>query len=142
MSKCRKDNFIYIMKKLVQMIAVLVLLSVIVFTLAQLCPGDPLRSWYGDGVDRMNEADKEQARQNLGLDDSILTQYLRWAENALHGDLGISYKYKQPVSAVIGQMWGNTLLLGSLSYILTFGLAAALGAFCALREGSRADRLR
>ena len=141
MRKCRKDNFIYFGKKSGQMLVVLLLLSMVVFALAQLCPGEPLRAWYGDGVDRMSEAEKNIARENLGLDDSLLTQYLRWAGNLLDGDLGISYKYKQPVTEIIGQLWTNTLILGGISYVMTFLLAAGIGCFCAFHEGKLADRI-
>ena len=131
----------YAAGKLLQMIAVLVLLSMVVFVLARLCPGDPLKAWYGDGVEHMSELEKDAAREKLGLNDSMVTQYLRWAGNLLRGDLGLSYQYKQPVTAIIGKMWPNTLILGLTAYILTFGLATGLGAFCALREGRPIDRL-
>lgn len=131
----------YAAGKLLQMIAVLVLLSMVVFVLARLCPGDPLKAWYGDGVEHMSELEKDAAREKLGLNDSMVTQYLRWAGNLLRGDLGISYQYKQPVTAIITKMWPNTLILGLTAYILTFGLATGLGAFCALREGRPIDRI-
>lgn len=131
----------YAAGKLLQMIAVLVLLSMVVFVLARLCPGDPLKAWYGDGVEHMSELEKDAAREKLGLNDSMVTQYLRWAGNLIHGDLGISYQYKQPVTDIITKMWPNTLILGLTAYILTFGLATGLGAFCALREGRPIDRI-
>lgn len=113
----------------------------LVFTLAQLCPGDSLRSWYGDGVDRMSQAEKDLARENLGLNDSLVRQYWRWAANVLEGNLGISFQYKQPVASVIGKMWGNSLVLCGLSLVLTFGLAILLGRFCVLNEGKRIDKV-
>lgn len=127
--------------KILQICAVLIILSMIVFTLAQLCPGDPLRSWYGDGVDRMSQAEKDLARENLGLNDSLVRQYWRWAANVLQGNLGISFQYKQPVSAIIGKMWGNSLVLCGLSLVLTFVLAILLGGFCVLNEGKRIDKI-
>ena len=131
----------YIWRKALEMLLMLLLLSVVVFVLARLAPGDPLRAYYGDGLERLSQAQQEAARERLGLNDSLAVQYLRWAESALRGDWGISFQYKQPVTAVIGQMWQNTLLLGGLSFGLTFWLAAALGKFCALHEGSFADRV-
>ena len=119
----------------------MVLLSVVVFVLARLCPGDPLQAYYGDTLDRMSDAQKELARDNLGLNDSLFNQYVHWAQNVFHGDWGISFKYKQPVGAVIGRLWFNTLLLGGVSYLLTFWGALRLGQFLALREGSLTDRL-
>lgn len=127
-------------KKLAQLFIILVILSAAVFVIARHCPGDPLRAYYGDSIEHMSQTQQEAARERLGLNDSMVTQYVRWAENFMTGDLGISYKYKQPVRAVIGNVWGNTLLLGGVSYVLTFGLAILLGKFCARREGSFADR--
>jgi peptide/nickel transport system permease protein len=100
-----------------------------------------LRAYYGDGLDRMSEEQKEIARENLGLNDSLPTQYFRWAGKALQGDLGLSFKYKRPVTEVIGKVWMNTLTLGGLSFLFTFLFAIWLGCFCALREESRTDRI-
>ena len=122
------------------MVVVLIVLSMAVFVIARLCPGDPLRSYYGDGVEHMSEAQKEAARTKLGLNDSLIVQYQRWAENLFAGDLGLSYKYKLPVTEVIGRVWRNTLILGAASYVLTFGLAILLGCFCALKEDRLIDR--
>lgn len=131
----------YVIRKIAQMLIILVILSIAVFVIARLCPGDPLRSYYGDSVQHMSEMQKDAAREKLGLNDSMITQYMRWAAGVFDGDLGLSYKYKMPVSAVIGRVWMNTLVLGGVAFILTFGLATALGMFCALREDSLADRL-
>ncbi len=131
----------YTAAKTAQMIILLVVLSMAVFVIARLCPGDPLRSYYGDGVEHMSEIQKEAAREKLGLNDSLLVQYQRWVENLFDGNLGLSYKYKQPVAEIIGRVWVNTLILGVTSYVLTFGLAILLGCFCALREDRRIDRI-
>lgn len=130
-----------ILIKLAQMAAALILLSAAVFVIARACPGDPLVAYYGDGVEHMSSAEKLAARQRLGLDDPVLQQYIRWAGDLVRGDLGLSYQYKQPVLSVIGGVWVNTLILGLTSYVLTFGLAIALGMFCALREDRTADRI-
>ncbi|MBF1352429.1 MAG: ABC transporter permease, partial [Mogibacterium diversum] len=50
----RKSTFKYALCRIAEMILILLILSMIVFALSRLCPGDPLRSWYGDGVDRMS----------------------------------------------------------------------------------------
>jgi peptide/nickel transport system permease protein len=115
-------------------------LSLIVFVLARLAPHDPLTAYYGDAVERMNETQRIAAMNRLGLDKPILVQYVKWFENALQGDFGISYQYKQNALAVVGKLWGNTLLLGGLSYILTFLLATMLSMFCAVHKGRFADR--
>ena len=136
-----KEKLIYLLKKTGQVLIVLLLLSIAVFVIARLCPGDPLKAYYGDGAEHMSEMEKDAARERLGLNDSIATQYFRWFENLTEGNLGLSYKYKQPVTAVIGNVWLNTLLLGIIAYLATFALAIALGMFCALREDRPADRI-
>lgn len=130
-----------IAKKLLQFVVVLFLLSLAVFYMARLSPGDPLRSYYGESVERMNQEERASAMHSLGLDEPLYTQYGIWLKNAFEGDWGLSFKYKQPVTAVIGSMYQNTLLLGGLAYVLTFALALALGVFCALHEESWADKL-
>ena len=114
----------YVWRKALEMLLMLLLLSVVVFVLARLAPGDPLRAYYGDGLERLSQAQQEAARERLGLNDSLAVQYLRWAEHALQGDWGISFQYKQPVTAVIGKMWQNTLLLGGLHSDIFSGAAA------------------
>lgn len=116
------------------------MLSIIVFYMARLAPGDPLRSYYGESVERMSEDRKQMARERLGLDAPIYIQYGKWVKSALSGDFGISYKYKQDVMTVIGKVYKNTLWLGIISYILTFVFAILLGRFCAMRENSFLDK--
>lgn len=141
MNNIWQERVLYILKKVLQMIIVLILLSVIVFVIARLCPGDPLKSYYGDGAEHMSQLQREAAKEKLGLNDSMAVQYGRWIQHLFDGDLGLSYKYKQPVSDVIGRVWTNTLILGGVSYVLTFGLSILLGMFCALREDSLIDKL-
>lgn len=116
-------------------------LSVLVFTISRLAPGDPLYAYYGERVEKMSVEDQEQARERLGLHEPIVTQYARWLEGALHGDFGISYQYKTDVKEVIAARIGNTLLLGGLGFLLIFMLALWLGLFCAWREDRAADRI-
>ena len=128
------------LRRFLGVIASVLLLSIAVFWLSRLAPGDPLMSWYGEGVEKMTVAEKEAARESLGLNDPIHVQYIRWLKNAAVGDFGISYKYKQPVTEVIRSRMGNTLLLGGLGFVLTFFGALALGIFCARREDRWPDR--
>lgn len=107
MSNTTKYRLKYTLTKAAQMILVLAVLSMAVFVIARLCPGDPLRSYYGDGVEHMSEVQREAAREKLGLNDSMLVQYERWVENLFDGDLGLSYKYKLPVTEVIGRSLGQ-----------------------------------
>ena len=117
------------------------LLSVLTFYISRLAPGDPLVSYYGDRVEKMSPAEREWAEDKLGLNDPLPTQYARWFTRALHGDFGISYKYKMDVLELIGSRIGNTLLLGGLGFVLLFVLALLLGALCAWKEDRPLDRI-
>ncbi|MGL5764043.1 MAG: ABC transporter permease [Sarcina sp.] len=126
---------------MLQLVLSIFLLSVFVFYMSRLSPGDPLKSYYGETIEQMSTETKELATEKLGLDKPIYEQYLIWVENTLNGDLGISYKYKAPVMDVIGDVFVNTIILGVISYILTFVFCTLLGIFCALNEGKFWDKL-
>lgn len=117
------------------------ILSVVVFYMARLAPGDPLQSFYGDALEMMTDAEKDAARTRLGLDSSISVQYARWISNAFNGDFGISFKYKQPVMQVVKPLIGNSLVLGIIAYTTVFILATVLAVFCALHEDRFIDKL-
>lgn len=135
------NRFAYFGKKVLIFLVSVFLLSIGVFYLSRLAPGDPLMSYYGEGVEKMSPAEKEEAREKLGLTDPIHVQYVRWLENAGKGDFGISYKYKQDVLEVIGQRIGNTLALGGIGFVLTFLGALGLGVLCAWQEDKWLDRI-
>ena len=131
----------YYGKKLLLLLGSLFLLSLLVFFIARLAPGDPLVSYYGDRVEKMSTEERWQAEERLGLNDPLPVQYARWLEGALQGDFGISYKYKTEVTEVIGSRAVNTLILGGTAFALVFAGALALGVFCVWHEGRLADRL-
>lgn len=137
----RKNRAIYYGKKLLVFCISVLVLSLVVFYVARWAPGDPLVSYYGDRVEKMSPAERDWAMEKLGLNDPISVQYVRWLENALHGEFGISYKYKQDVLEVIGGRVVNTLLLGGVGFVLLFALALGLGVLCAWFEDRWPDRL-
>lgn len=139
-----KNSFgllIYFGRKFLFFLASVFLLSVAVFYISRLAPGDPLVSYYGDRVEKMSPEERAWAEEKLGLNDPIFVQYIRWLENAFHGDFGISYKYKMDVAEVIGTRIGNTLILGGIGFLLIFGLALLLGVLCAWYEDRMLDRI-
>lgn len=132
---------VYYFRKAAMFLLSVLILSLAVFYLSRLTPTDPLLSYYGERVEKMGAEEKEQARGRLGLNEPICIQYVRWLQNAVKGDFGISYKYKQDVIEVIGQRIENTLILGGIGFVLTFLLALALGIVCAWFEDGWPDRL-
>ena len=136
-----KETVLFYGKKLFGLLFSIFLLSFIVFYIARLAPGDPLVSYYGDRVEKMSPAQREQAENKLGLNAPVSMQYIKWLENVLHGNFGISYKYKTDVTKVIGERIGNTLALVGIGLLLIFGLALLLGAACAWFEDRLPDRI-
>ncbi|WP_032119035.1 ABC transporter permease [Clostridium hominis] len=129
------------LKKFFQCIIAIFVLSVIVFYMSRLSPGDPLESYYGNAIERMSIEHKEKAMNRLGLNEPIYVQYGKWLKNSISGDFGISYKYKRDVKDVILDVYKNTAILGGLAYILTFILALFLGIYCSLHEDELIDRI-
>ena len=136
-----RNRVLYYGKKAAAFPASVLLLSVLVFYISRLAPGDPLVSYYGDRVEKMTPEERAWAEEKLGLKDPISVQYIRWAGNALHGDFGISYKYKMDVTRVIEGRIGNTLVLGGIGFLLIFTLALLLGILCAWKEDTWLDRI-
>ena len=136
----RKNPFVYYGQKILVFLLSVLILSAVAFYVARLAPGDPLYAYYGDRVEKMSPQERQWAEEKLGLNDPIHVQYLRWLENALRGSFGISYKYKMDVLEVIGGRLPNTLILGGLGFLLTFGLALGLGILCAWHEDKWLDR--
>lgn len=139
--KKKKQFLMKIGKRLLGFVGAMFLLSIIVFYFARLAPGDPLQSFYGDAVESMTLEEQDAARMRLGLDGPIHVQYIRWIQNAFHGDFGLSLKYKTSVIEVVRPLIGNTLILGGTAYILVFLLAILLAVFCARFEDTWIDRV-
>lgn len=136
-----RKTLLYFGKKLLLFLVSVFALSIVVFWISRLAPGDPLVAFYGDRAETMSPEQRAWATERLGLDDSIPVQYVRWLQNALHGDFGISYQYKQDALQVVAGRIGNTLLLGGAGFLLTFSLALLLGVLCARFEDRLPDRI-
>ncbi|HAD18946.1 MAG TPA: peptide ABC transporter permease [Lachnospiraceae bacterium] len=136
----RKKSFAaFVIQKILLFVISIVALSLLVFAMSRAAPGDPLVSYYGDQAERMSTEQRDAAMDRLGLKKPVPEQYAIWVRHALHGNFGISYKYKQDVMEVISGRLANTLILGGVGFVLTFLLALLLGIFCAGREGGPAD---
>lgn len=136
----KNQKLIWLFKRVLSLILSLLVLSVIVFAVSRFAPGDPLRSYYGDRVEKMSAAERTQAEEKLGLHEPLPAQYFKWLQNALHGDFGLSYKYKMPVTEVVAGRIGSTVLLGGVGFVLLFFLALLLGIFCVRFENKLPDR--
>ena len=139
--KHKKNIPLYLGKKILIFLVSVFVLSLAVFYISRLAPGDPLVSYYGDRVEKMSPEERDWAEAKLGLNDPISVQYVRWLDNAAHGDFGISYKYKMNVVDVITSRLENTLILGGIGFILIFTFSMLLGILCAWYEDRLLDRI-
>lgn len=125
--------FRYIVRRLIQMIPLLIGISILVFLLVHLSPGDPVRMLLGEEA-----TDEDVARLNAvyGFDQPLPTQYFRWASNAIRGDLGVSIRQTIPVHTLIFERLGATLELALVSVFIAILLGIPIGIFAATRRGS------
>jgi peptide/nickel transport system permease protein len=107
---------------------VIIVISIIAFAIKQNV-GDPVREITGISV---SAAEREAMRDKLGLNDPLLTQYIRFAKDALHGDLGNSFFYKKPAVDIILSKAPATIELVFVSALLIVGLSVPLGIYSAI----------
>lgn len=128
--------FSYFLRRLVALIPTLFGVSVAVFLLLHLVPGDPARMVAGLDA---TEADLVLIRQDLGLDKSLPVQYLTWITNLFHGDMGKSTRSRNPVTYEIGLRMPATWQLTSVSIVLAVIIGLAAGITAATQRNSILD---
>jgi peptide/nickel transport system permease protein len=129
----------YILKRLLSLIPVLLFTSFVVFGLVRLTPGDPALIMVGGR--RTSPETLAAIRQKYGFDQNVLTQYVRWAGNAVRGDMGESYRLKQQVSSLILERLNITLKLIAFSAVLSIMIALPLGILAAVYKNTWVDYL-
>ena len=127
----------YLLSRLVQSAALVVVVSLVMFALIAAAPGGPA-ILYQEDVDAEAAA---TMRRNLGLDDPVVVQYVRWAGAMLQGDLGTSLSNSRPVSMLIGQRFGATAQLALASLALALIVAIPIGVWSAVRRNGWFDRI-
>ncbi|MFH8346507.1 ABC transporter permease [Streptomyces sp. NPDC018045] len=122
--------------------AVPVLLAVTlgVFAVAAAAPFDPVRAYAGTAGLTASQENLDQIRHNLGVDQPLLGRWWHWLTGALTGDLGDSATLRAPVSQVIGERIGWSVLLCALAFVLAILAGTLLGVLAARRPGSLLDR--
>ena len=125
-----------ILRRILIMIPQLILLSVLVFVLSKMMPGDPLAGNFSQG---QSAAQMAALRQQYGLNDPWYIQYVKWIGNMFHGDLGQSFVYKRSVTGLIGERAANTFWLALLSTVILYVIAIPAGVIAGRYEGSKRD---
>lgn len=130
----------YIAKRLLAMVPVALLVTLFVFILGQLIPGDPLLQMIPpEEAQQLSRADLDAMRAALGLNRPIFVQYMDWLVRVLQGDLGASLRTRQPVSNLIVQRLPVTLQLAIMSMVIALIIGIPLGIYAALRPQTISD---
>src|SRR4249920_1099689 len=128
----------YILQRVLQMIPVMILATIISFSIIFLLPGDPALLILGDQL-AGDRSVYEAKRAELGLDRPLPIQYLDWLGKTVRGDLGISTRDKQPVAEGIRQRLPVTLQLSGLALVLALAISLPAGIISALKPNSKWD---
>ncbi|MHC4441306.1 MAG: ABC transporter permease [Planctomycetota bacterium] len=129
----------YIIRRLALSVLLLVAASLMAFMILKAAPGDYFTMLKADP--RIPQEYVDQQREIYGLDKPSVVQYGLWIKNAIVGDLGYSFAYKQPVSSVIGTRVFNTLVLNSFAILITWMVAIPVGVYASVRQYSIGDKL-
>jgi len=128
---------LYIGKRLLALVVLLIGISILVFLMLQLIPGSAVDALLGQSA--TNPAAVAKLTRELGLNRALPVQYWLWLDNALHGNLGYSYQNQQPVSALIRQNLPSTLVLAGSGLLISLVGGIVLGAVAAVRRDTPAD---
>jgi peptide/nickel transport system permease protein len=130
----------YIVRRLIQSVIVIILVTFLIFIVIRLLPGDPILIYLSQQeLDTLSTEQLEKARAEFGLDKPLVVQYVNWIDDLVHGNLGQSLFYNQKVSRLIAQRFPVTLNLGLEAFILSHILGIIFGTVSALRRGTATD---
>ncbi len=128
---------LFVFQRLFQAVMVMLTVALIAFALFQFV-GDPINNMVGQDT---SLKEREQLKEQLGLNDSILVQFSRFIGNAAHGEFGQSYRLRRPVSDLIAERFPATMELSLVSAILALIVGIPMGVFTALKRDSLTSRL-
>jgi peptide/nickel transport system permease protein len=130
----------FVVRRLLYAIPTLLGISIIVFLITRLAPGDPIRL-YTFGALNVTEEDIQGLRAYYGLDKPLAIQYVTWLAQAIRGDFGMSLIYHQPALGLLFERLGATLQLAFVALFLQLAIGIPLGVMAALRRGTWVDNV-
>ena len=126
----------FILRRLLSAIPTLILVSLFVFTLQKLLPGDPVQAMAGEERD---PAVMEYLREKYRLNDPVPLQYVHWVGNVLQGDFGTSLRTEQPVTVLLASKLPVTIELAVLALVIALVIGIPTGVISAVRKGTSVD---
>ena len=128
---------VWLLRRIGQIVPTLLILSVMIFGLQQLMPGDPAVILAGE--ERGDPLVLAQIRAELFLDRSLAEQYLRWLGRVLHGDFGFSWRIRMPVGQLVLEKLPVTFQLASMAFVIGIVIGVPMGILSAVRRDRPAD---
>ncbi len=128
----------YVIRRLLQAVPLLIVISLLTFLIVEIAPGDATQMY----VNPEQGADPEylaQVRRSLGLDQPFYVRYVAWLGRTVQGDLGFSFRTRRPVTQEVGERLPNTLLLGGTALFFSFIFAIPIGVISALKRYTLVD---
>lgn len=129
---------LYILKRILISIVVIFLVTVFVFALIHILPGDPARLYLGFEA---SEAEVQEMRVKMNLDKPLMVQYYLWLDNVFHGDLGESLIYRRPNLDIFKERLPRTVSIGVPALLISVPIALFFGIICAVKRGKWMDNL-
>ena len=132
----------YIFRRLLTMIPTLLVISMLVFVIIQLPPGDYLESYIAELQSQGESVDEQKIaflREEYGLDKPLYEQYFVWVTGMLQGDFGYSFEYNLPVTDVVGDRLFLTILISVVTILFTWMIAFPIGIYSATHQYSWGD---
>src|SRR3712207_5443116 len=111
--------------------------SIVMFLLLNVLPGDPLAGLLAPDA---TAQDREELARRMGLSDPLPVQYVTWVSNVVQGDLGWSFSRRRPIAELVATAFANTVILASAAAIVGLSLGIGLGLVAALVRGRWLDR--
>ncbi len=127
-----------LVQRFLQALVVLLGVALLIFVMLRIVPGNPIAVMMGEHADV--DVIKRMTAE-LGLDQPVIVQFFRYIGGALRGDFGTSYSLGRPVSELMGDAFGNTLILALLAAVFSWILGITSGVIAAIRKNSLLDRL-
>ena len=128
-------------QRLLQMLVTVLGVSFLTFCLTYLAPGDPAMMVLEAGDTIVSQELIEKTRHEMGLDQPFLVQYVNWVGGAVHGDMGMSYSAKKPVTEKLAEGFTGTLFLAAVTVVFILLISVPLGIFSAVHQNKLPDYL-
>lgn len=132
----------FVIKRLLFAIPLLLVMSLVAFFIIQAPPGDFITAYTAalmESGDQLDYQQLEALRERYGLDQPVIVQYFKWIAGVLHGDFGLSFQWRTPVSTLIWERMGLSVILSIATVLLTWIIAIPIGIYSSVRKNSIGD---